>query len=203
MFRSAETQEVTRKTAGTFLQGNCKCLVILLLLLPGEASAHVKWFVNADVSAPPRPVGEVLTGQLFVYLFLGSVVAIYGFFLLDRWVLRRRVLAQLDERMKKFDVLSIYVMRVSAAIFFVALSAWYWVHGAGFYLTPELRTHAVWVPWLQLMAGLTALWKRTAMLTGAGIFIFYLAAVRDYGAYHLRRLLHFSRHRIFLAGERN
>jgi hypothetical protein len=189
--RSGETQEVTRKAAGRFLKGHCKCLVILLLFLPGKASAHVKWFVNADVAAPPRPVGEVLTGQLFVYLFLGSVVAIYGFFLLDRWVLRRRVLAQLDERMKKFDALSIYVMRGSAAMFFLSLSAWHWVHGAGFYLTPELRTNAAWVSWLQLMAGLAALWKRTVVLTGAGVFIFYLAAIRDYGACHLADYLIF------------
>jgi hypothetical protein len=179
----------SRGTSG--LERHCKCLAILLLFLPGKASAHVKWFVDANVATSPRPVGEVLTGQLFVYLFLGSVVSIYGFFFLDRWVLRRRVLTQLDERMKKFDAFSISVMRGSAAIFFVALSIWHWVHGAGFYLTPELRTNAAWVPCLQLIAGLSALWKRTAIVTGLSVFILYFAAVTHYGAYHLADYLIF------------
>ena len=40
---------------------------------PLAAHAHVKWFAEYDLSKPPLPVGDVLTGQ-FVYFFLASVV---------------------------------------------------------------------------------------------------------------------------------
>jgi hypothetical protein len=54
-----------------------------------------------------------------------------------------------------------------------------------FFLTPELRTNALWVPWLQLALGFFALSSRTTALTGAGVLVLYLAAVVEYGIYHL------------------
>ena len=55
---------------------------------PIVAHAHIKWFAKFDVDRPPLPVGDVLTGQ-FVYFFLASVLLIYAFFWLDRFVLRK------------------------------------------------------------------------------------------------------------------
>jgi hypothetical protein len=173
------------RTSGYITRQFLKYLLLLLLVAPASVQAHVKWFVEADVGAAPRPVGEVLTQGIFVHLFLVSVAAIYGFFLVDRWAVRKRVLAKLDERMKRFDGACIHVMRISAAVFFASVSAWYWSYGESFYLTPELRTSALWVPYLHAMMAIAALGRRTAPFTGLGICFLYAAAVQVYGAYHL------------------
>jgi hypothetical protein len=162
-----------------------KVFVLLSALLACPAQAHVKWFVDVHPSDAPRPIGDVLTEKIFVNLFLLSVFAIYAFFWVDRWALRKALLAQLDERMKRFDISAIYVMRISVAIFFLTLGSWHWIFGSSFFLTPELRTNAFWVPWLELALGVFALSSRTTALTGAGVLVLYLAAVVEYGIYHL------------------
>ena len=162
-----------------------RVFMLLSTLLACPAQAHVKWFVDVHPSDAPRPIGDVLTEPIFVSLFLLSVFAIYAFFWVDRWVLRKGLLAELDEQMKRLDISAIYVMRISVAIFFLSLGGWHWIFGSSFFLTPELRTNAFWVPWLQLALGLFALSRRTTALTGAGVLVLYLAAVVEYGIYHL------------------
>jgi hypothetical protein len=158
---------------------------LALSLISSTAAAHVKWFAETDAAETPKPIGEVLTQPAFVGLFLLSVLCIYTFFLIDRWALRKGVLATLDTRMKSFDGFSIHVMRISGAIFFLSLAAWYWLHGSGFYITPELKTSEAWVPWLHLVMGLCALSRRTAFITGLGIALLYAFSIEHYGVYHL------------------
>jgi hypothetical protein len=50
----------------------------------------------------------------------------------DRWVLKKALLARLDEQMKRFDISAIYVMRISVAIFFLTLGSWHWIFGSAF-----------------------------------------------------------------------
>jgi len=76
-------------------------------------------------------------------------------------------------------------MRVCGAFFFLSLAAWYWFHGPGFYITPELKTSEIWVPWLHLAMGLFALSRRTAFITGLGIIFLYAVSIEHYGIYHL------------------
>jgi hypothetical protein len=145
----------------------------------------VKWFAKVDPAEVPRPIGDVLTEPFFVQMLLLSFAAIYAFFFVDRLLLRKGVLAALDTRMKRYDRLSIWVIRVCGAIFFLALAGWHYFHGVSFYLTPELLTHAAWVPWLHLTMAACAPWRRTSIITGAGIVVLYAAAVADYGLFHL------------------
>lgn len=159
--------------------------VLLSIGLVSSAQGHVKWFVEVDPSDSPRPIGDVLTEPLFINLFLVSVVTVYAFFWVDRWALRTALFAQLDERMKRFDAPAIYVMRMSVALFFLTLGAWRWMFGTSFFLTPELRSDAVWVPWVQLALGVFALSSRSTPLTGAGVLVLYMAAVVGYGIYHM------------------
>ena len=147
--------------------------------------AHVKWFAPFDVSTPPRPIGDVLNGS-FIAIFLASVAGIYLFFLTDRIVFRRRLLRGLDERLKQLDDLSILILRLTAAVFLV--SAWLChivLHRSAFYITPELKTEAVYVPWLQLALGLCALFPTSLPLVGLGMFALYGLALKDYGVFHL------------------
>jgi len=160
------------------------CIGLAGLLMAGEASAHVKWFVEFDNARPPMPIGDVLTGT-FIGFFIASVAAIYLFFVGDRFAYKKGYLVALDERMRRFDALSIYIMRGAAAVFFLALFAWFQSTGASFYLTPELKTTSALVPWIHLALGLLALTAYTTPLVGVGILGLYAASVSHYGAYHL------------------
>jgi hypothetical protein len=164
----------------------CRNLLLCLLFFASAAHAHVKWFAASAIpSEMPRPIGDVLTEPVFIRLLLISLAAMYVFFLVDRLALRKGVMAELDARLRKLDLPSIWIMRVCGAIFFVALAGWHFVNGTSFYLTPELRTSAPWVPWLQLAIGLCALSRATVPITGIGMLLLYAAAVVDYGVYHL------------------
>ena len=168
------------------LRLNC-CLVgasAFLLLFSSPAVAHVKWFVEHDVSKPPTPIGEVLNGT-FVKMFLVCVVLTYLFFLADRYIHEKGYLAKFDESLKRFDGFASYVMRISAGVFFLSLFFWYLYHGSTFYITPELKTAAAWVPWLHLVLALAVISPRTTPITGLGIFALYAAAIGDYGIFHM------------------
>jgi hypothetical protein len=155
-----------------------------LLLLPARAAlAHIKWFADFDLTRPPRPVGEVLDGP-FIAFFFASIAFIYLFFVVDRYVLRRGILQAALVRYTVSEPTAFAVMRVAVLMFFAALSV-YGFTGNGFYLTPELKTGAPWVPYAQVALSLCALSRRTAPLVGVGIAILYAAAVRVYGFFHL------------------
>ena len=146
--------------------------------------AHVKWFVEYDITKPPMPIGEVLNG-MFVQMFLVSVVGVYLFFLADRYIYEGGYLAEFDKKLKLFDNLAAAIMRAAAGIFFLSLFIWYLVYGTTFFLTPELKTSAGYVPWIHLLMALSVLSCRTTPITGIGIFFMYVAAALDYGIFHV------------------
>ena len=159
-------------------------LLLMTTLMASEAFAHVKWFAEFDNAKAPLPITEVLT-KTFIGFFIGSVVMVYLFFVGDRYAYKKGYLVALDESLRKFDSLSIHIMRVSAAIFFFALFAYYQFRGITFYLTPELLTTSKIVPWIHLAIGFCALSRYTIPLVGIGILGLYGAAINDYGIYHL------------------
>ncbi len=146
--------------------------------------AHVKWFAPFDVQALPKPIGEVLNGT-FVKFFLASVAGIAIFFWADRTAYRRAFLSALDARLKRLDDFSILILRLSAAVFLISVWGWHEVYGTAFYITPELKTNARYVPWLQLAFGFCALFRRTLPVVGLGLLALYGLALRDYGVFHL------------------
>jgi hypothetical protein len=148
------------------------------------AYAHVKWFVDFDNAKAPLPIGEVIT-ETFVTILLASTVAVYFFFLVDRYMYKKGILAAFDQRLRSFDDLSAKIMRYSASIFFLSLWLLNLIYGTSFYLTPELKTTMAAVPYLHLLLGLCALSPIIAPITGVGIFVLFGLAVHDYGAYHL------------------
>ncbi|HJS87027.1 MAG TPA: hypothetical protein VJ779_16340 [Acetobacteraceae bacterium] len=76
----------------------------------------------------------------------------------------------------KTDVL----IRAVLGGFFVAL----WSHG-GIILTPELKTSAAWVPWLQLAIAAAMIWCETLVLAALGMAFLYVFAVDEYCLFHL------------------
>ncbi|NNE65410.1 MAG: hypothetical protein HKN33_02495 [Pyrinomonadaceae bacterium] len=160
-------------------------LALLLLINPDSVEAHVKWFVEFDVAEQPMPIGEVLD-KTFVYMFIASVIGCYLFFLADRYIYEEGYLAEFDKKLKLFDGLANAIMRVAAGIFFVSLFLW-WALGYGdsFYITPELKTTAPFVPWIHLIIGLCVVSRYTTPITGIGIFLLWILSVFQYGMFHM------------------
>lgn len=146
--------------------------------------AHIKWFASFDVHTAPRPIGEVLN-RTFIQFFIASVAVVVAFFLVDRTIYRRGLLAALDARLKRLDELSILILRLSVAVFLISVWAWYQAYQTAFYVTPELRTTASWVPWFQLALAVCALFRRTLPIVGIGLLVLYAIALGTYGVFHL------------------
>jgi hypothetical protein len=161
-----------------------KCIVgipvtVGSLLIPGEASAHVKWFCAFNVAGQPRglenvlcPDFERLTGLAIVVLLAGCV--------LERTIIGEVILRALDRVTSGLYSNTEVLMRSICGAFFVAL----WTMG-GILLTPELKTSSTGVPWLQLVIATGMLWRSTLPLSGLGIVVLYAIAVRNYGMFHL------------------
>ncbi len=126
-----------------------------------------------------------MLSQDFILFFLASVAFVFVFFAADRWAYRRQILVAFDESLRRFDGLSVLIMRLASAVFFISLWAYGVFGDQPFYLTPELHTHSAWVPWLQLAIAGCTLFRRTLPLIGLGIVVLYAAALAGYGLYHL------------------
>jgi hypothetical protein len=151
-----------------------------LLFASTSAQAHVKWFAPYIVGAPPQSLSVVLKDTWF---WIGIALVVV-FFVLTRLVeispLGNRVHDALD---RSTDVLwkrlDDYV-RVTVGAFFVAIFS-----VGGVYLTPDLRTPAEWVSWLQLAIAACIFFRKTMPLAGIGILALWLLAIRDYDLFHL------------------
>ncbi len=153
------------------------------VLFPAEAWSHVKWFFPYDLSHPPLPVGDVLT-PTFVYVYLLSIIGIYAFFWVDRYLFRNRFLLNQLARYSVNPEQSFWIMRISISIFFVSLFVLA-LEGTGILLTPELHTKNPVVQFIQLAIAGFALYRPTTPLIGLGIFILYGLAIEQYGIFHM------------------
>ncbi len=72
-----------------------------------------------------------------------------------------------------------YVRAIVAAFFVAIFSV------GGIYLTPDLKTPAEWVSWIQLLIAAAIFWRATMPLAAAGIVALWLLALRDYDLFHL------------------
>ena len=150
------------------------------LAATGTAAAHVKWFAPYIVGAPPAPIGRTL-GDGWFWLGIALVLAFFAATrLIERSAIGDRVLGGLDRLTQPlWGRLDDYVRAIVAA-FFVAIFA-----VGGIYLTPDLKTPAEWVSWVQLLIAAAIFSKRTMPLAAAGIVALWLLALRDYDLFHL------------------
>jgi hypothetical protein len=157
----------------------------LIVILTDSADAHVKWFVEFDISEQPLPIGEVID-KTFVYMFIVSVIACYLFFLADRYIYEEGYLAEFDKKLKMFDGAANYIMRGATGLFFFSLFLW-WALGYGdsFFITPELVTKSPVIPWVHLLIALCVISVYSTPVTGIGIFFLWFAGVSQYGLYHM------------------
>ncbi len=155
-------------------------ILLSIVALPDAAHAHVKWFAPYIIDAPPQSVVATLKDPAF----WSAIVLVLGFFLATRAIeptrfgtaalnALDRVTDPLWQRLDDF-------VKVVIAAFFVAIFA-----VGGIYLTPDLRTPAEWVSWMQLAIAACIFWRRTQPLAALGIVGLWLLALRDYDLFHL------------------
>lgn len=154
--------------------------LVLLAAATEPAAAHVKWFAPYIVGAPPAPIVNTLT-DLWFWIGMALVMA---FFLATRAIelspFGDAILGAMDRLTdplwKRLDDF----VRVVIAAFFIAIFAI-----GGVYLTPDLRTPAEWVSWMQLAIAGLIFSRRTQPLAGLGIIVLWVVALRDYDVFHL------------------
>jgi hypothetical protein len=151
-----------------------------IFALAGEpAVAHVKWFCAFDVAGQPRGLENVLCAD-FELLVVSSILLLICGALVERLPIGASITAALDRVSEPFETRGDIYVRAVLAFFFIAL----WTLG-GIILTPELKTDAVWISWLQLAIAAGMLWRRTLPLSALGIVTLYVIAVAQYGSFHL------------------
>lgn len=155
-------------------------LVIGAILNPGPAHAHVKWFAPYIVGAPPAPIGSAL-GNVWFWLAIALVLTcLVVTRLLEQRPIGATVLASMDRIFAPLWWRIDDFVRCVVGAFFIAIFA-----VGGVYLTPDLKTPAEWVSWLQLLIAVGVFSRQTMMLSGAGIVGLWLLALRDYEFFHL------------------
>jgi hypothetical protein len=145
-----------------------------------NAMGHVKWFAPYIVGAPPNPLVNVMRDPWF----WTGIALVVVFFVLTRAVEVSRFGTVVSDGLDRltgplWGRIDDYI-RVVIGAFFVAIFA-----VGGIYLTPDLKTPAEWVSWLQLLIAALIFSRRTMPLAGLGIVALWLLAARDYDLFHL------------------
>lgn len=151
---------------------------LTLLAIPAEA--HVKWFAPYIVDAPPMGLSMMIRNQ---WMWMGFALTLF-FFIVSRFVEASRfgaiVQGGLDRATNPLWARLDDYIRALIAAFFVAIFS-----VGGVYLTPDLKTPAEWVSWIQLLIAAGIFSRRTMPLSGIGIIVLWLLALTDYDFFHL------------------
>ncbi|AJY48015.1 membrane protein [Martelella endophytica] len=149
-------------------------------MAPASAFAHVKWFAPYIVNAAPSPIARTLSDPFF---WTGLALVLVFFLatrLVERSALGDTTLDVMDRISEPLWLRLDGFVRIVIAAFFVAIFA-----VGGVYLTPDLKTSAEWVSWLQLLIAAGIVSRRTMPLSAAGIIFLWVLALRDYQLFHL------------------
>ena len=151
----------------------------LVLIAAGTAHAHVKWFAPFDVTKAPRPISDVLSTDFWL-LNLGAVLALWLGCMIERTQLGTALQRSIDHIGAGLRENTENVFRAAVATFFIAL----WTLG-NVIITPELKTNNEAISWLQAAIAAGIFWRRTMILSAAGICFLFAFGVANYGPYHM------------------
>ena len=155
------------------------CLIASLPLTSTPAAAHVKWFVNCNVSDNPLPVQAVFTTTFFVFFGLFLILLYLGC-VAERTVLGANVSQLLDHHTAELHRRADDLLRSVAAVSFALL----WADG-GLIITPELKASSIWLTAIQLLIPIYMFGRATLPAAGAGIIVLYGYGVATYGLFHM------------------
>jgi hypothetical protein len=155
------------------------CLIISLPLTCTTATAHVKWFVNCNVSDDPLPAQAVLTAT-FLLFFTVFLILLYVGCVAERTALGASISELLDRCMAPLHRRSDDLLRSVAAVSFALL----WADG-GLIITPDLKASSIWLSAIQLLIPMYMFGRATLPAAGAGIIVLYGYGVATYGLFHM------------------
>jgi hypothetical protein len=158
----------------------------VVTMSPTGSWAHVKWFVDYNLQAPPRTALSVVSSAYFVGFCLAIGPLMFAIAFMDRYLTQRECFlhkraTRLTERTSPYFPL---VLQAGVSAFFLAVFV-YGCLGKSIILTPELHTHEAWICWVQLALAVLVLSQRTMALAGLGIVFLYFFAVMEYGLFHM------------------
>jgi hypothetical protein len=155
------------------------CLVLGSIAMPPTAAAHVKWFVNCNVSDDPLPLYAVFTTTFF--LFLALYLTVFSFACIaERTAIGAILSGLLDRCTVQLRGRENELVRAVAAIFFALL----WAQG-GVVLTPELTASGTSLSAIQLLIPIYLFNRATLPAAGVGIIVLYGYGVAAYGLFHM------------------
>ncbi len=155
------------------------CLIVSLSLTTTPATAHVKWFVNCNVSDDPLPAQAVLTAT-FLLFFTLFLALLYLGCVAERTTLGARISQLLDHYSAPLHRRSDDLLRSVAAVSFALL----WADG-GLIITPELKASNIWLSAIQLLIPMYMFTRATLPAAGAAIIVLYGYGVATYGLFHM------------------
>jgi hypothetical protein len=144
-----------------------------------NAAAHVKWFVNCNVSDAPLPIYEVFTATFFQCLALFLSLLYFGC-MAERMAFGSVLLRLLDRCTAPLHGRADELLRAAAAISFALL----WADGTVI-LTPELKASSIWLSAIQLLIPIYLFSRATLPAAGLGIIVLYGYGVATYGLFHM------------------
>ncbi len=121
------------------------CLIVSLPLTSTTAIAHVKWFVNCNVTDDPLPAQAVLSAT-FLLFFTLFLILLYLGCAAERTVLGANIAQLLDRYAAPLHRRADDLVRSVAAVSFALL----WAVG-GLIVTPELKASSIWLSAIQLL----------------------------------------------------
>ncbi len=154
-------------------------LIVSLLLTTRTATAHVKWFVDCNVSDDPLPVQAVLT-PTFLLFFALFLILIYLGCTAERTALGASISQLVDRCAAPLHRRADDLLRSVAAVSFALL----WADG-GLIITPELKASSIWLSAIQLLIPMYMFTRATLPAAGVGIIVLYGYGVATYGLFHM------------------
>jgi hypothetical protein len=155
------------------------CSVIGSIAMTSTAAAHVKWFINCNVSDDPLPPYAVFTTTFFQFLAL-FILLFYVACMVERTAFGSILSRVLDRCTASLHGRADELLRAAAAVSFALL----WADGSVI-LTPELKGSGTSLSAIQLLIPIYMFSRATLPAAGAGIIVLYGYGVAAYGLFHM------------------
>jgi hypothetical protein len=153
-------------------------LLVVLLLAPLTAQAHVKWFSDFSFTDPPLSLQAAIS-PTFLALAALTFVAMAALVFIDKRLRRVTLYQRVENWLAGRKEHALTVLRVGMGV--TLLLSWQ----ADTLLAPDLIAPSPLVGWLQFVVALLLLLPQTTPLAGIGVLVLYIIAVVNYGAFYM------------------
>ncbi|WP_457617545.1 hypothetical protein [Lutibacter sp.] len=157
-------------------------IIIIFLLSYSEWSyAHIKWFVEFDISDPPQSILSIVQKYYYIALLILSILGvIIASFIDSYWCKKAGTFTLISRQFLQYDDIALNIARIGTGIFFISI----WLIG-DVILTPELLSMDWYIPYIQLIIAVSLLFRQSLFIAGIGILLLYINGIYYYGLFHM------------------